>query len=121
MKKMSKNGVIVRVKFSNKNIIVNVGIFKINNENRLKFKQKKFSTGHFNFKKTNRSGFFATQILIERVTNFITELNLPVILIITGINPFKNYIIKQFMLGKFLILRIIDNTKTPHNGCRFKK
>jgi len=115
IEKIKKTTLIVKVFFSNNNTIINISNF----ENRLN--QKIFSTGNFNFRKTNRSSFFAVQVLTEQVITFISKQKQSVLLICNGINRSKPYLIKQFIRSNLRVLRIIDKTKIPHNGCRSKK
>ena len=115
MKQFKNDALIVTVFFSTNNTIINVSNAKYG------LNRKTFSTGNFNFKKGNRSSFFAIQVLTEQVITFVSGYNQPILLVCSGINRLKSYLIKQFIRSKLYILRIIDKTKISHNGCRSSK
>jgi ribosomal protein S11 len=120
MNKNKTNIFILKFFFSSNNIIVNVGYFDSDfTEN--KFYQNRFSSGLLNFKKSNRSTFFAIQNLVQRVIESSLELKKPVILICDGVNRFKSYVVRQIVQSQLEVLRVVDRTKIPHNGCRFRK
>lgn len=114
MNKIFSKILIIRFFFSNNNIIVNIDRLKC-------FRKKVITSGNFNFKKMNRSSYFANKILVENVISYIIQSNKHIVLICSGVSKFKTYLIKKFINSKINILRIIDNTKIPHNGCRSNK
>jgi small subunit ribosomal protein S11 len=103
---------ILLIQSSFNNIIINI----IVNNKMISCK----SCGNKTIKGAQRHSLYAIQVLLEDIKKKLNSLNIKFLKIyFKGIN-FKNYhIIKQ--LFNFKILKIINITNTPHNGCRLSK
>lgn len=80
------------------------------------------TTGMVGFKGATRGSIYGAEKLYEK---FIEEIkkgkiyNNKFILLIKGIGPTRNYIIRK--LTQLKISKIKDITRYPHNGCRLPK
>jgi small subunit ribosomal protein S11 len=80
------------------------------------------TTGVLGFKGAKRSTPHAAQQLTEFFSERLIENKIiKIILILKGFGKGRKSIIKGFNKKKIKILKIIDKTPEPHNGCRASK
>jgi small subunit ribosomal protein S11 len=79
------------------------------------------STGTIGFKKAKRATTYAAQQVAEYLGAKLFENKVyRIIIIFKGVGKGRKSVIKGFK-KKIKILKIIDKTLTPHNGCRLAK
>jgi small subunit ribosomal protein S11 len=77
------------------------------------------STGLAGFKGAKRSTPYAAQQAAEIMgTKLLESKTNKIILCFNGVGKNKKSIVKGLRKKKILIMKIIDKTQVPHNGCR---
>ena len=97
------NNTIINAQLNeNKNIIINAGLV--------------------GFKGAKRSSIYAAQQIVNFISHKLLNLKFTnIILIFNNFSKVRKSIIKTFKKKKLNIIKIIDITSIPHNGCRLVK
>jgi small subunit ribosomal protein S11 len=80
------------------------------------------SCGYTDIKGAKRSTKHATQELFKSLKLILKEnKEVPFILVFSGFNKSRSNIVTFLKESEITLIKIIDATKTQHNGCRLKK
>jgi small subunit ribosomal protein S11 len=80
------------------------------------------STGLVGFKGAKRSSSHAAQKVAELLGSKLLETKVVnIIITFKGLGKGRKFILKGLKKSKINVLRLIDRTPLPHNGCRPKK
>lgn len=81
------------------------------------------STGKVGFRGARRSTFIGAEKAATEISNFVKKFKRPAkfIILYKGFGRGKRAIIAGLKKRKVAILKILNTTQTPHNGCRPSK
>lgn len=80
------------------------------------------TAGGSGFRGSRKSTPFAAQVAADDVATRAKEMGMKTISVfVSGPGPGRESAIRAFINAGFVIIRIVDGTGTPHNGCRDPK